>query len=259
MFPLRVLSDASERMIAQQLSIVRARLCYYTRSVMIGTLINSAAIILGSLIGLIFKRFIPASFRMIIMTATGAITLVLGISMAMEGEASLPLLFALMFGGFLGFALRIEDRILALGDKLKGKSEGSEFAEGFLVSSVLFCSGAMGVVGSIQSGTTGDYQLLIIKSVMDGMIAIAFAAMYGKGVIFSSFAVLIYQGFFTLSASFLSSHLGESGIGYISSVGGYLLVILSLNLLDIKNLKTGNFLPSIVLAPVFGWVYSLIA
>ena len=127
---------------------------------------------------------------------------------------------------------------------------------GFLSSSLLFCSGAMSVVGSISAGTSGDYELILIKSVMDGFMAIVLAAAYGKGVFLSALTILLYQGFFTLAGSWLSPALGEEGIAIISAAGGYLLIMLALSLLGLKKIKTGNFLPALVFAPILLYLFT---
>lgn len=192
------------------------------------------------------------------MTSAGVITLVLGLQMAFEVPSAIAALFALLFGGFAGYALRIEDRILSLGEKLGGSEGGSEFANGFLNASLLFCTGSMSIVGAIQAGTSGDYELILIKSIMDGFMAIVFAASYGKGVAASVITILVYQGFFTLLGGWLQPLLGEVGIASMASVGGFLLVFLALGLLELKSVKTGNFLPALVFAPITQYLYSLL-
>ena len=173
--------------------------------------------------------------------------------------ASWDVLLALLIGGALGYLLKIEDRVLSLGDKL-GKITGNKdeqagtqnFAKGFLTASVLFCSGAMSVVGSIQAGTTGEMTTILIKSVMDGCMAVVFASVYGIGVMFSFLFILLYQGFFTLAGGWLEPLLGEIGINELSAEGGVLLLMIGFGLLKIREFKTANFLPALVFAPVFG-------
>lgn len=226
---------------------------------MIATIINAIAVILGAFLGLFFKSKISDEFKTIVMTSSGLITLALGLDMAFDSPDTLASLFALIFGGFAGTALRIEDRVLSLGEKFAPKEEGDmSFGTAFLNSSLLFCSGAMSIVGSINAGTVGDYDLILIKSVMDGFMAIVFAAAYGKGVFLSAATIIIYQGFFTLAGGFLSPILGEDGIAIISAVGGYLLVMLALSLLELKKIKTGNFLPSLVFAPILLYLFSFL-
>lgn len=225
---------------------------------MFATYINCLAVIIGSLFGLLLKNRLKSSYKEVVFTSSGLITLVIGISMAMQTGSFLILIFATILGGFVGYALAIEEGVLALGTWMEsklGKKGGDEqaaenFALGFFNASLLFCSGAMTVVGSIQAGTTGDYQLLLVKSVMDGCMAIIFSAVYGPGVMASALVILVYQGFFTLAGGFISPILGESGITELSAVGGVLLMMIGLGLLDIRKSKTGNFLPAMVIAPV---------
>lgn len=225
---------------------------------MTATIINAVAVLVGTAVGLLLKKSISPSFRTIVMTSSGAVTLVLGLQMAFESPSAIASLFALLFGGFIGYALRMEDRVLSLGKKLGGKEGGSDFANGFLNASLLFCTGSMSIVGSIEAGTTGDYELILIKSIMDGFMAIVFAANYGKGVAASVLTILVYQGFFTLLGGWIEPILGTAGISAMSATGGFLLVFLSLGLLEIKSIRTGNFLPALVLAPVAQYLYSLL-
>ena len=223
------------------------------------TLVNAMAVVLGTLVGLVVKKKLPSSFRTIVMTSAGLVTVVLGLGMAGSAGNTLGVLFALIAGGFIGFGLKIEERIEAFGNKFQKEGEEGSFGLAFLNSSVLFCSGAMSVVGSISIGTTGDGSLILIKSVMDGFMAIVFASTYGKGVMLSALTVLIYQGFFVLAGSAISPILGEAGIQDIASAGGYLLLMIGLSLLEIRKTKTANFLPALVLAPIFGRLFSLVS
>ena len=226
---------------------------------MLAVFINCATVIVGSFIGLLVGKHLKESFKEIVFACSGLITLVMGIQMAMQSSNFLVLLLALLIGGALGYLLKIEDRVLSLGDKL-GKMTGNKdaqtgtqnFAKGFLTASVLFCSGAMSVVGSIQAGTTGEMTTILIKSVMDGCMAVVFASVYGIGVMFSFLFILLYQGFFTLAGGWLEPLLGEVGINELSAEGGVLLLMIGFGLLKIREFKTANFLPALVFAPVFG-------
>ncbi len=230
-------------------------------SAMLAVLINCGAIIVGSLIGLLVGKHVKDNFKEIVFSCSGLITIVMGIQMSIATTNALVLLIALLLGGALGYLLKIEDRVLSLGDKL-GKAthnDGSQsFAQGFLTASVLFCSGAMAVVGSIQAGTTGDMTTILIKSVMDGCIAIVFASIYGIGVMFSFLSILIYQGFFTLAGGWIEPLIGEIGINELSAEGGVLLLMIGLGLLNIRKFKTGNFLPSLIFAPILAILASKI-
>ena len=223
--------------------------------------INCGAVILGSLIGILVGKHVKDSFKEIVFSCSGLVTIVMGIQMALGSTNFLVMLIALLLGGALGYLLKIEDRVYSLGEKLgrATHSEGTQnFAKGFLTASVLFCSGAMAVVGSIQAGTTGDMTTILIKSVMDGCMAVVFASIYGIGVMFSFLCILVYQGFFTLAGGWLQPVLGEVGIAELSAEGGVLLLMIGLGLLKIKEFKTANFIPALVFAPVLAILVSKI-
>lgn len=225
---------------------------------MTATIINAIAVLCGTIIGLILKKNILSSFKNIVMLSSGVVTLVLGLQMAFEVPSAIAVLFSLLLGGFTGFVLKIEDRIMALGNIIGGSEGGSDFGKGFLNASLLFCTGSMSIVGAIEAGTTGDYELILIKSIMDGFMAIVFAASYGKGVGASVITILVYQGFFTLLGGWIEPVLGESGIAAMSAAGGFLLIFLALGLLGIKQIQTGNFLPALVFAPLMQYLYSFL-
>ena len=226
---------------------------------MLATYVNCLAVIVGSLVGLLLKKVIKDSFKEIVMTSAGLVTVVIGTGMALKTTSYLVMIFSVILGGFVGYALRIEDHVLALGGVIQKKTDkngdGASFAQGFLNASLLFCTGAMSIVGSIQAGTVKDYQLILVKSVMDGCMAIVFAAAYGVGVMFSSVVVLVYQGFFTLAGGWLQPHLGEQGINEMGAVGGILLLMIGCNLLQVKKCRTGDFLPALAFAPLLAkWI-----
>ena len=191
---------------------------------------NAVSIIIGSLLGLLIRGRLSEKFKEVVFSASGLVTLTIGLSMAMQTGSYLVLLFSLVLGGFIGYLIGIEDGILRFGDWIEKRSSrkvsseavtgGSDFAKGFLNSSVLFCSGAMAVVGSISAGTVGDYNLILIKSVMDGAMAIIFTAAYGPGVLLSAASVLVYQGIFTIGGSALAPLMKESGLNELSAAGG---------------------------------------
>lgn len=228
---------------------------------MFATYVNCIAVLVGGCIGLLLKRFIKDSFKEVVMTSAGLVTLVIGISMALKTSSYLVMIFSVIIGGMIGTWIHIEDHVLSLGGwlqkKVDKKGDGVAFANGFLNASLLFCTGAMSIVGSIQAGTIQDYSLILVKSVMDGCMAIVFAAAYGSGVLFSILTILVYQGFFTLAGGWLQPHLGEDGIAEMGAVGGVLLLMIALNLLQLKKCKTGDFLPALVFAPLFVKVAAL--
>ncbi len=217
-------------------------------------LINCFSVIVGSLFGLLLGKKLNEDFKTVVFSCSGIITLVMGIDMALKSTNYLVLLISLLLGGGIGYLLKIEDGVLSLGNKLEkltSRKEGrsSDFARGFLNASVLFCSGSMSVVGSIQAGTTGEMQTILIKSVMDGCMAVVFASIYGIGVMFSILCIFVYQGFFTLAGSWIEPILGNTGIVELSAAGGILLIMIGLGLLKIKEFKNANYLPALLFAP----------
>lgn len=243
---------------------------------MIATIINALAIVLGTAIGLLVRKGFSEKAREAIYAATGVISLVIGFSMAITTEHVLAFAIAIITGGLLGTALDIEGAIYRLGEwlrrRLSKKStalvdtvvsspvqpESSGFAYGFLNASVLFCVGAMALVGSFKAGAEGDYDLLLTKSVMDGVIAIVFTGAMGIGVGFSALSVLVYQGLLTLGAAWVKPYVTPTMIAELSSVGGALVVMIGINLLGLKKIRTGDFLPALVIIVVLSFLFGYI-
>lgn len=221
---------------------------------MLAVFINCLTVIVGSVLGLLIGKKVSEGFKEVVFTCSGFVTIVMGIQMALDSTNFLALLVALLLGGAVGYLLGIEDAVLRLGENMQKKmannNDGKNFALGFMNASVLFCSGAMAVVGSIQAGTVGDYQTILIKSVMDGCMAVVFASIYGIGVLFSFLFIFVYQGFFTLAGGFIEPLMGEIGITELSAAGGILLMMIGCGLLKLKEFKTANFLPALVFAPI---------
>ena len=223
---------------------------------MIAVFVNCLTVIVGGTLGVLVGKKVSDSFKEIVFSCSGMITSVMGIQMALQSTNFLVLLFAMLCGGVLGYAVDVEGKVFRFGEKLEKKMKNSKsgngnFALGFLNASVLFCSGAMAVVGSIQAGTSGDFNTIFIKSVLDGFMAIVLASIYGIGVAFSCVFIFVYQGFFTLAGSWIEPVLGEVGITELSAAGGILIIMISAGLLDIKKFKAGNFTPALIFAPIF--------
>ncbi len=228
---------------------------------MVATYINCLTIILGSLIGLFMRSKIRSDIRNVIFASSGFVSLTIGMKMALTMESFLIMMLSLAFGGIIGFVLDFEGGILKIGvffEKITSRknpghseefriAESKNFAKGFLEASILFCAGAMTIVGAINAGLDGNYELILIKSVMDGFMAILFTAAYGIGVIFSVVTILVYQGGLTLAAGWIAPLMGEAGLAGISAVGGVLIMMIGLNLLGIKEFKTANFLPALLI------------
>lgn len=222
---------------------------------MLATVINAAAIVVGSLIGLLLKKGLSKRYELAIFTAAGIVSTVIGIQMALKASHILAFALALIAGGLVGTLMDIEGAILRFGEFLKSRfakgEEDSSFAFGFLSASVLYCSGAMAIVGSFRAGTEGDYSLLLTKSVLDGFISILFASAMGVGVAFAALSVFIYQGALTLLSVWVKPWVSDLMLAELTGIGGALIIMIGINLLDLKKLKTGDFLPALVFAVVF--------
>jgi uncharacterized protein len=222
---------------------------------MLATLINALAIVAGSLLGLLLKKGLSKRFETAIFTAAGMATLVIGMQMALKTSHILAFALALILGGLAGTAIKVDDAIFRLGERLKNRfargEAGGAFALGFLNATVLYCAGAMAIVGSFKAGTEGDYGILLTKSILDGTISVLYASAMGVGVAFSAISVLVYQGLLTLASQWLKPFVSPLMLAEVTAAGGALVLMIALNLLDIKKLKTGDFLPALVLSVVF--------
>jgi uncharacterized membrane protein YqgA involved in biofilm formation len=222
---------------------------------MIATIVNAAAVIVGSLVGLLLHSKIRDSFKTIVNAGAGLVALIIGVKMSLESTHIVFLALSLIIGGILGDWWRIEDGILSLGELLKRtfakRESGKDFAYGFLTATVLFCVGAMALVGSFKAGTEGNYELIFTKSVMDGFMAVVLTAAMGIGVAFSALSVLVYQGALTLAAGWLKPLVSALMLKELTGVGGALVVMIGINMLGFAKLKTANFLPSLALIVLF--------
>ena len=225
---------------------------------MTGTLINVAAIILGSLIGLVAGNRIPEKMRQTLVSAMGLFTLAYGVFIFGQTQNMLIPLFALVVGTVIGELLKIEEGLNGLGEFIQQKlaglnpnlsGESQKFVTGFVSASLLFCIGPMAILGSIQDGISGDFQMLAIKSLLDGIASIAFASTLGVGVVFSAVVVLVYQGAISLLAGLIGQGFGDTIVAEMTATGGIILAGIAIsNLLQIKKIRTGSFLPAIFLA-----------
>ena len=237
---------------------------------MTGTLINVATILIGGTLGLIFGARVPERLKATVISGMGLFTCAIGLQMFLKTGNSLIVLGALLIGALLGEWWRIEDRLQSLGQILEarfaqgastsveGEIASNKFVRGFLTASLLFCVGPIAILGSIQDGLTGNYNLLAVKSVLDGFASLAFASTLGVGVLFSSLMILVYQGGISLLAAQLNAIVTQSMMNEMTATGGVILMGLALSsLLEIKKIRAGNFLPALVIAPLIVWILSL--
>ncbi|HLC03987.1 MAG TPA: DUF554 domain-containing protein [Anaerolineales bacterium] len=229
---------------------------------MTGTLLNVVTIVIGAQLGMTVGSRLPERVRQTVMAGLGLFTFAIGIQMFLQTNNPLIALGGLLIGGLLGEWWRIEDRLRGLGAWLEARfssggeeAGGNRFVRGFLAASLLFCVGPMSIIGSIQDGLLGDYQLLAIKSMMDGFAALALASTLGVGVMFSIVTVFVYQGGISLMAVQARSILTDPMTAELTAVGGILLMGLSIgSLLDLKPIRTGNLLPALAVSPLIVWI-----
>ena len=258
---------------------------------MLAVFVNCFTVIVGGLIGVLFSSRIKESLSVTVQNAAGVITLVLGFEMAFQYESIICLALSLILGGLIGTALDIDGAIYKLGqffEKLVEKKdkkaknppvtstasvdgeEASEvadvknqlapkkdFAFGFLNASVLFCVGAMSIIGSFKAGIEKDYTIIFTKSILDGFMAIVFASSMGAGAIFSFITVFIYQGALTLLSTFIAPYVNDLLLNELSACGGAMIIMIGINLLKLKEIKTANFLPGLVLVVIYTLVAGL--
>ncbi|MFH1136430.1 MAG: DUF554 domain-containing protein [Pseudomonadota bacterium] len=218
----------------------------------VGSMINAGAIIAGGLAGLIIGGKLPSNIRTIVFQGIGLAVLVIGLDMALKFERPLITIFSLIIGGIIGESIHLDDFLNSLGDRLKKrlKSKNELFTDGFVSASLLFCVGSMAIVGALDEGLRGDPTILMTKSVLDGFVSVALASTYGVGVLFSAAAVFAYQYGISLFASNFSEILSETLVNELTALGGLLIIGIGLNLLDIKNIKISNLLPSLLVLVV---------
>ncbi len=222
---------------------------------MLGTIVNAIAIIIGGAAGVFLKKGIPEKYKDAIMQGIGLSVLIIGLSGALKTDNILLMVFSTVIGIIIGEAAKIEDKLENLGKWLEnrfGDKEGG-IVRGFVTASLIYCIGAMAVMGALESGLTGNHGILFTKSLLDGITAIIFASTLGIGVVFSSVVIFVYQGLITVTAAFIRPFLAECVIREMSAVGGLLIMAISFNLMEIKKIRVGNMLPAIFI-PVFYYI-----
>ncbi len=218
---------------------------------MLGTIINVTAVIVGSLIGLLFNKGIPERLSSSLMQALGLCTAFIGIQGAFKGENTLIMISSMVIGVLIGELLDIDEKLNRNVKKLESKfvkpSKGKSLSEGFITASLVFCVGSMAIVGCLNAGLKNDYTMLITKSMLDFVSSIIFSSTLGIGVMGSALAILVYQGSLTLLASLVAPILSQSAINEMTCVGSLLIISIGLNLMGITKIKVMNFLPAIFL------------
>lgn len=219
---------------------------------MLGTIVNSLAIIVGGILGVGLKNGIKEEYKHTIMDGIGLAVLIIGIMGGIKSDNIILVIASIVAGSLIGEAVGIEKKLDNLGSNLEkrfGKGD-SNFSKAFVTASLIYCVGAMAIVGSLESGLLNNHETLFAKSILDGISAIIFASTLGIGVAFSALPVFIYQGSITLLANLVKDLLTPEVINEMSSVGGILIMAIGINILGIKKIKVGNMLPAVFI-PIF--------
>ncbi len=238
----------------------------------IGTIVNTGAVIVGGVAGYFLKSGIPERYKNIVMQGIGLSVLFIGISGTikemitivngnkLDSQFTMLMIFSLVIGGLIGEFLKIEKRLENIGTWIQSKipAKGGSFSEGFVSASLIYCVGAMAIVGALEDGLTGNTSTLFAKSILDGVTAVIFGATMGIGVAFSSVSVLVYQGSITLLAGFVKPWLNDTVISQMSLIGGVLIFAIGLNLLEIKKIKIGNLLPAVFIPVLYYIIRNLV-
>ena len=230
-----------------------------------GVLTNVAAILVGGGVGLLLGKKVNVRFQKTMTQGLALCILLIGLSGALDGTDTIGAIVCMVLGAIIGEALDIERRLDGLGEwvQRRMKGHGSNVSQGFVTASLLFCVGAMAVVGSLDAGLSGKYDTLFAKSILDGVSALLFATTLGVGVLFSAAPILIYQGAIALLAGLMQPLLSDAVVALMSGTGGLLIAGLGLNMLGIEKIKVGNLLPAIfvpiIYVPVVEWAQTIIA
>lgn len=227
--------------------------------IMLGNIVNTVAIIGGSILGIFFKKGLPLKIKDIIMSSMGLFLLTLAIKDAIKFNNAIFTLACLLLGAVIGEFLMIDDNLKRLGtyfeEKFSNNDNSNDIVKGFTTTSIMFCVGAMAIVGSIKSGLTNDNEILLIKALLDGIFSLIFASKYGIGVLFSSIVVFLYQGSLYFLAFFIKNSLSENIITEISTLGGIIMIGLAFNLLFDKNIKIGNMVPALFIPIIYNAIF----
>jgi uncharacterized protein len=215
--------------------------------ILFGTIVNAAAVIAGSLVGILFKGSIPKKYNTTVMHAMGLAVILIGLTSALKTVNILLLIFSLAIGSIIGEALKIEDRLETIGKWIEKRVSNKlgAISEGFVTASLVYCVGSMAIVGSLESGLTGNHQTLFAKSILDGITSIVFASSLGIGVMFSAVSVFLYQGSITIASSSIKDLLTPEVVTEMSGVGGLLIAAIGINMIFTKRINVGNMLPAI--------------
>lgn len=220
---------------------------------MLGTIVNTAAVIAGALIGYFFKRFIPDRYSDTIIKAISLAVILIGLQMALEVKNVLLMIVSLFIGSLIGELLDIEDKLDKAGNFIEGKLANlkGNISQGFVAATLIYCTGSMAIVGAIEGGLLNKHDILFAKSFLDGIMSIALSASLGIGVLFSSISVFLYQGSIVMIAGLAKNVLTDQVVNEMSAIGGLLILAIGLNFLIKERIRIGNMLPSIFIPIIY--------
>ncbi len=230
---------------------------------MIGVLVNTLTVLIGSTVGLVLKKGIPERMSSAVMVGIGFCTIYIGVDGMLNGENTLVLIVSIVLGAIIGTGMDLDGKLQTLGDWVERRfppkeGESLPLAQGFVTASLLFCCGSMTIVGSLNAGLSGDNELIFTKSLLDLISSSMLAASMGIGVLCSAVFVLTFQGALVLLAGALSPVLTTSAVAELTCAGSVLILALGLNLIKVGHFKVANYLPSLVLAPIFTWLFQFL-
>jgi uncharacterized membrane protein YqgA involved in biofilm formation len=225
-----------------------------------GVLVNTLTVIVGSAVGLIFKKAIPEKLAGAVMTAIGLCTIAIGIGGIIKGENQLVMIISLVLGTIVGTLIDIDGKLSKLGDKFQKKidkeyADNSTFSQGFVTASLLFCVGAMTIVGSMNAGISGHNEMLYTKSVLDLISSVMLSTSLGFGVMCSAVFVLVFQGALVGLSMVLGSFLSDFAIAELICAGSVMITALGLNLIGVTKIKVANLLPGLIFVPVVCMIF----
>jgi len=220
---------------------------------MLGTIVNTLAVVAGALVGYFFKKFIPDRYSDTIIKAISLSVILIGFQMALEVNNVLLMIVSLFLGSLIGEVLDIEDKLDKAGNMIEDKlsSLKGNISQGFVAATLIYCTGSMAIVGAIEGGLLNKHDILFAKSFLDGIMSIALAASLGIGVLFSSLSVFVYQGSIVMIAGFAKSLLTDAVVNEMSAIGGLLIMAIGLNFLIKERIRIGNMLPSIFIPIIY--------
>ena len=225
---------------------------------MMGTIVNSLTIVVGSMLGVFLKKGIKEQYTSTIMDGMALVVIIIGITGAVEMNNLIVVLASVVLGSIIGERLDLDKRLENFGyymEKRFGKGD-SNFSKGFITASLIYCIGAMAIIGALESGLTGNHETLYAKSILDGVSSLIFASTMGIGVAFSAVSVFVYQGTITLLASSVRDLLTPVVVTEMSAIGGILIMAIGINMLGIKKIKIANMLPAILIPIIY---YTIVA